>query len=1117
MEQINQYTILQELKSFDKQIKLWYCKDPNTGKKYELLTIKNEEAYASMVNRILSYEVKLLINKEINGIQVVREVGLNETASHYFIVYDCDESYDFLNSRREVVNVQTIIDVVDGLNRLQKDNLETYVIAPNCIQVDLKGHGKLCFLGLFELFAYQGLLTPHYLPPNVVLWLDKNQTSKPPRPNFQDDIYALIKTFSFVLNDLKKYTAAVDLLTKGLNPQRTARFARYSTVLNLLGRLPIRTPEGEKRNAFKVVVNPKRIDTSTLRLLLNDMSNGVWFDLSARRSNKGNLEGAFSTINWNGKFVVNQNNSLFVPHCNQEPNEQVLNSSTAFRVDASFGEYASNFKCIPFFTQHFETKNKLAVVHKVQRKLVREWSVLPQKEQAVVEAAAIKITYYQREEDLKGNILFYLKDDEELHWDKVRQLKRERVMLFVANQVIGSIVNYNVQQKILILGDVKCEALEIPKQGVLMQDVRQETSQFRKQVEACQQFEQSTIVNPTLCSILATPDTALLPKIRGFFKTEYESFKKRVFNPQLAMDSTQLEAVMQAMSRKPLYLIQGPPGTGKTTVIVELIQQILSREKRAKILITSQSNLAVDNVLERIANVNQTSDEELSFVRLASEYSLEKDNISSEILPHTFERKLKHWAKNTEQKSVDYFQQVFTKQDKQKELIQLYEKYCHLKGKKGWKTFTQKLKIRSGYVKQLFEQANGLSEAKRVFEEFLGADFLKLKNIQQDWLAFLGGVTIDAGEAAKQSMLNDGSKEIDFLTAMMQEINIVGATCIHIASGKYSRINFQFDYVIMDESSKASPPETLVPINMGRNIILIGDHKQLPPVVTRDKAVRKGVEEELEDNGLDFHKTFGKSLFETLVNSFEKDVQKQQYIKMLDIQYRMPKQIGALISRFFYDGKLRNPSFSIEKDKAHGLPFKKDTSMLFISTSNRENPSDNGQKLLRNNSCNLDLIRETLEQLNSLYSRNLEREKPFTIGIIAGYRGQVNLLNKELDLSLFNNFIKETEVGKEELISINTVDKFQGAERDIIIYDVVRSSTSNQDIIGFLDDYRRINVAFSRVKRLLIVVGDSEYLRHRAVLHPESNFKEFKLQQITEEFYQKGLIYDNLSDILKSS
>jgi superfamily I DNA and/or RNA helicase len=312
----------------------------------------------------------------------------------------------------------------------------------------------------------------------------------------------------------------------------------------------------------------------------------------------------------------------------------------------------------------------------------------------------------------------------------------------------------------------------------------------------------------------------------------------------------------------------------------------------------------------------------------------------------------------------------------------------------------------------------------------------------------------------------------------------------------------------MDESSKATPAESLVPISMGRNIILIGDDKQLPPVITRDDAVKQDIKEQVEDEGLDIEKTYGVSLFEKIKKEFESSNNKR-YVKMLDIQYRMPKQIGSLISKYFYDGKLKNPDIEgYDEKKSHKLSLKKETSIVFLNTSNRENHYDNGDKFNRQNQCNVDTIKELLSKLNSLYPHNASCDNPFDIGVIAGYRGQVDLLKKQVNSKEYGNFIKDNE----PLIQINTVDKFQGAERDIIIYDIVRSSHGH-DNIGFLADYRRINVAFSRAKRLLFIIGDSDYLLNRAVFRKSENFTEFKLKQIVEELQGEGLVFNNMEEI----
>lgn len=1113
MEQINQYTVLKLLKAFNEKINLWICEDIE-GVRYEILTIAKDDGYQRMLNRLLRSEIKPSINIEIEGIQTVLETGFDSINDCLFIVYECLDEFKYLGEKPNLGNAQSIIDLARGLDILKKENRQTFVIdSYQSIRVDAKGNAKLSLIGFFELFKHQGLLND-CLAPNVIEWLSNR---KKPRPNFQDDIYSLIKSFEFLLKDNMENDIALQILDKALQEKRTERYSKYHELIELLDKLPVKIRENEERKAIRL---SSIVDSDEFESVLQEMNRNIWFKVDDRLSEKDNsITGRFSTRNWSGKFIVDKDGYLFIPYCNNERDDKLIRSNYSFLGDFSFTTYSSNYNCANFFKEKFDEQNRLSEHSSKKSNLVKQWKTLPDKEREYIEESAFKAKYTHCEQPKNSsNIKFFLSEIVKKGWKRLKELKNKKVILFIDDQKIGQILNYSSKANFIEIRDAYCSIDEIPKKGELMEDVRQETSQYKKQVEACDKFQKSDVVNPVLCSIFATPETIAMPHNTFLYEDDYEEFRNSIFNENIKNDTTQLEAVLEAMSHKPVYLIQGPPGTGKTTVIVELIRQILERQKEAKILVTSQSNLAVDNVLEKLDNVNKDEKENFRFMRLASHHALEKDNITNQIVPYTFENKLKNWVTATEQKATAFFQSRFAKQNKHKELIQLYNYF----EKSSWDSFYKKLRMSVNYLKRLFEKCNSQKEAKKIFERELGKDFLTLKNIQRDWFAFLGGVTVDDGKDRKKSMLNNGSTEIDFLTAMMREVSIIGATCIHIASSNYSNINFRFDYVIMDESSKASPPETLVPINMGQNIILIGDHKQLPPVITREDAVKKKVKAELEDNGLDFNKDFGVSLFEQIVHAFENDESKQQYIKMLDVQYRMPKQIGELISKYFYDRKLSNPEPSVipnyDQEKHHGLNFKVETSIVFISTSNRENPSDNDDKYNRSNKCNVDTIKEILEDLNGLYKDNLQKDDPFTIGVIAGYRGQVDLLKRTIQLSNYDNFISnkrsETERGKnKKLIEINTVDKFQGAERDIIIYDLVRSN-KGQSIIGFLDDYRRINVAFSRAKRLLIIVGDSNYLIKRAMLHPKSQFKEFKLKLIAEELQEKGLVFSSIKELL---
>ncbi|MRM85855.1 hypothetical protein D1Z98_06985 [Riemerella anatipestifer] len=1122
METLGQYNIIQELQELNDNLSFWLTEN-NDGQTFEVLTIAKNPNFDRLIDRLILNEIRPLINKEIAGFQKIIETGFDIENQVYFIVYE-NFGGQPLNEVYENANILSLKEIAKGLDDLKKDNRQTYIISPKYISVNTNGTAKVRFIGLFEFFKFENLLETEFLSPNVVEWL--NDTKKP-RPNFQDDIYSLVKTFEQYIQDTynSENNVISEILKKSLCVKRTERFSKYHKFVELLEQIPFTQKQTFKTNSQIVRVKTQPQYEQDIQELINSMNENVWFLVENKLSDrKEQITGQFSTNTWNGRFFIDEQGYIFIPFngCRSVKNDRMIKNGNSFLSQFSFSQSTANFNCLSFFKGKFNEQNRLAEFNKMKKQSVKLWQTLLDKEREYIEETAFKAKFKSRETTTNGsNIKFQLIEVSDKSWVRLKELKNEGVILFIDDQKIGKILDFHPKENFITIKDAFCNIDEISESGELIEDVRQETSPFKKQVEACKKFEKTDVVNPALCSILATPETTAMPNNSYLQTWEFENFRDEVFNSNLKNDDTQREAVLEALHHKPVYLIQGPPGAGKITVIVELIRQLIKRQKDVKILVTSQSNLAVDNVLEKLDEINQKEEADLLFMRLASENTLEKENIRTTILPHMFENKLKNWVTETEQRAKNYFSEHFSTQQKHKNLIEFYDFYSLLDKENDWNKFNNRLRMSQNYLKQLFENAKDFKEVKKIFEKELGSEFLKLKNIQRDWFAFLGGVTVEDGKDRKKSMLNNGSTEIDFLTAMMLQTNIMGATCIHIASSKYSKVNFRFDYVIMDESSKASPAETLVPINMGQNIILIGDHNQLPPVVTREEAVKKNVKTELEDNGLDFEKAFGESLFEKLIKAFEADESKQNYIKMLDIQYRMPKQVGSLISKYFYDSKLKNPETSIipdyDKQKHHELTLKKDTSIIFFSTSQRENPNDNDNKFNRQNKCNVQAIKELLEKLNTLYSDNLAKSKPFTIGIIAGYRGQVDLLKSSINLSQYSNFVQvETDESgrqkKTNLIEINTVDKFQGAERDIIIYDIVRSS-KGQSNIGFLDDYRRINVAFSRVKRLLIVVGDSEYLIKRATLNQGGRFTEFKLQQIGQELQEQGLVFNQLHEI----
>lgn len=1078
------------------------CED-DEGNYYDILIIRNTEANSRKVKRIIDLEIKQIVGQDINGFIKTIAVDLEEELAAYYVVYEHFGEYTY--EQKKDVDIDSIIAIAEGLNYFKtNDNSQKFIISPKYIKVDEKGIAKLLFAKLYDVFADDNCLEQDYLSTEAKEYLNGKTRLK---PNLQDDIYSLIKTFeNFLQENYKNHDVLDSIFKKSITEKHQHRFSKYHELIDLLKQLP-----SIKKQFFptiKVVTQPEHYDN--FQTVFSSMNKNTWFIIDTERSkDKKQITGQFTTDEYSGRFFLDSQGYLFIPYtgCKEGKNEKIISQEDSFLAEFNFTLQDSyhNYNCKEFFEEKHQDRNKLAMLAQQRKNNLAIWQKLPETEKENIEKNAFKVKYSNRELSKNSErIIFTLNDDEgKISWGKVRALKDEHKILFVDDIFVGQINDWKSEAKTITISNPKCNIEELPEQGELSEDIRQETSQFKKQVESCQKFLKRDVVNAELCDIVATPDNKIECRVHDL---DYDEFTNQLYNANLKNDPTQLEAVLEAISYKPLYLIQGPPGAGKTTVIVEIIRQLVNKQKDIKILLTSQSNLAVDNVLEKLINIK-----DIPFIRLASDNALEKDNVSEKMIPHCYEEKLKKWIAETENFSNEYFKENFEKQENIKELIELFNKFEESKTTNNFSEFSKRLNFCSNYIKRLFEDANDFKSAEKVFETQFDKDYFLLKKIQKDWFSFIDNSLVDADPDGKRkkAMLNNGSQEIDFLTAMLMKANVVGATCIHIASSKYSRVNFKFDYVIMDESSKATPAESLVPLSMGHNIIMIGDDKQLPPVITREDAVKDGIKEKLDDEGLDIDKTYGESLFEKIKKTFEQSDYNSRFVKMLDIQYRMPKQIGSLISEFFYEGKLKNPrSEDYDESKNHELNLKKTTSIVFFSTSDKENRQDNGIKEKRQNQCNVDVIKELLERLNNLYPNNVKKENPFSIGIIAGYRGQVELLKQQINPLHYGNFV----LNNKPLIEINTVDKFQGAERDIIIYDIVRSSLG-QDNIGFLADYRRINVAFSRAKRLLFIIGDSNYILKRARYTSSEKFPEFKLRQITEKLEKEGLIFNTLNDI----
>ncbi len=297
----------------------------------------------------------------------------------------------------------------------------------------------------------------------------------------------------------------------------------------------------------------------------------------------------------------------------------------------------------------------------------------------------------------------------------------------------------------------------------------------------------------------------------------------------------------------------------------------------------------------------------------------------------------------------------------------------------------------------------------------------------------------------------------------------------------------EYEYVIVDEAARVTPPDLMVAMAQGKKIILVGDHRQLPHIV--DENVIKKLTESEENDLLSQEARYERdeaswskiSLFEHMFVNRLPILEKQDGIRRrvtLDKQYRMHPLLGDFVSRNFYerfdkpDGKSeRFESGRPESDFVHSLPYTDGTPAVWLDVHTGRQ-SKVGTSWVRN-------VEATVIARRLQAWMNCDAGKSLSFGVISFYKAQAELIEKQLG--------KLTGDGKR--LRIGTVDSFQGMEFDVVFLSMVRTMPDNwkprsddedkqaRGLFGHLCLYNRLNVAMSRQKKLLVVVGDSGLLQ----------------------------------------
>ena len=496
------------------------------------------------------------------------------------------------------------------------------------------------------------------------------------------------------------------------------------------------------------------------------------------------------------------------------------------------------------------------------------------------------------------------------------------------------------------------------------------------------------------------------------------------------MDPTdsQVNALKMALGGSQITLIQGPPGTGKSTVIVDIIRNLVKRHK--KVLVCTQSVAPVEELYYklsgrkdgRIVNVPVTSDG----IPLRCAYL--RDDESIEISGSVEERRraLKEmmlYVKKLQEANSSINESIIADLKKLKESLEEIQKDC-------------------------------CGEVARKFNRDIAPHCDEVLDILREYHEALDKEDVENFTTEHRSL-------------NLEAVDVVFGTCIGVGVNPLLR-DLHFDMLIIDEAGKANYSESLVPMMMADEYILVGDDKQLPPY-TNSELVKELAANRLKDSAVATGtENFDHNIIDSEIENIMEDVGKslfgdlrprlpQSNQIMLSRQFRMHPEIGDFVSKLFYEGKVN--SVPKPEDRTLNIPGL-ENSIRFIDTTGMG--AEARECRLGRSLYNEGEIRVIEEELLPMLESALDSGR--SVGILSPYGAQVMKIRERIPKLQKHVF---------------TIDSIQGEEYDIVVFSFVRNTRVGS--LNFVDDLRRLNVSFSRAKCNLIMIGHLETLKNESL------------------------------------
>ena len=557
-------------------------------------------------------------------------------------------------------------------------------------------------------------------------------------------------------------------------------------------------------------------------------------------------------------------------------------------------------------------------------------------------------------------------------------------------------------------------------------------------------------------------------------------------------DREKTRILRKALGVQDILAIEGPPGTGKTKLIGEIIVQWLRRNPGQRILLSSQTHIALDNVIERVIQL----DSEIDVIRIGR---TDDERISETSRALLLERRVETWinqvraaaeadmARWAKENGVDQLTvavgmkverllQMLRRQEEitsdinalqeEKEDVQaeLADAAASVDAEEAGDEATQ-LESEIGDLRRNLKKLGTDMQSLRDDMSKMGEYAAGLARNEDpgelaEWAAhFLEADDLVRACRARLSLLEEWQLRIgrspDFNAAMLATAQIIAGTCVGIA-GVRGMEDVEYDLCIVDEASKATATEILIPMARSKRWIVVGDPKQLPPF--------------FDDLGEDLLKAFDDSEIKaTLLDRLldEHDGLPKDCRERLSYQYRMIRPIGELVSECFYGGDLESPIESHGLNLGLALP----APVTWYSTHRLLQRDERREGDTFHNPAEVAVVRDLLLKLQFVMKAQKRR---ISVAVIAGYTAQVKALR-----GMISRGVAEWP---DLDIECNSVDAFQGRQADVCIYSVVRSNP--QAKLGFLKEQPRLNVALSRGKSALVIVGDQMFCRSARGTNP---------------------------------